>query len=75
MDPNVKVSSNSHSTIHLKIYDSLDLNPCYTQSPPCQNNGVCVAGYNGAYTCTCTSQYTGLNCDSLICNYFLFNEK
>ena len=32
-------------------------------SPPCQNNGVCTDGQNGAYTCTCANGYTGKNCD------------
>ncbi len=50
----------------------LDLNRCYTQPTPCLNNGVCVPGVSGAYTCSCTAQYTGALCATLIppiCSY------
>ena len=43
----------------------LDLNPCYQQTP-CQNNGVCSPGSNGAYTCYCNSPYTGTHCETRI---------
>ena len=29
---------------------------------PCQNDGTCIDGVN-AYTCTCISGYTGVNCE------------
>lgn len=59
------------------MYPFSDINPCYQQSTPCQNNGICVAGANGAYTCTCSSPYTGINCETTICksNWIDFNEK
>ena len=34
--------------------------PC--ESSPCKNGGKCISG-NGEWTCNCTSQYFGLNCE------------
>ena len=34
--------------------------PC--ESSPCKNGGKCISG-NGEWTCDCTSQYFGLNCE------------
>merc|ERR1719192_106222 len=32
---------------------------------PCKNGAACADGVN-TYTCTCTSQYTGTNCDQRV---------
>ena len=39
-------------------------NPCL--SSPCLNNGLCVSRPGGFYQCICTSDFTGLNCESRI---------
>ncbi|CAI9727905.1 locus notch homolog 1-like isoform X1 [Octopus vulgaris] len=39
-------------------------NPC--ASKPCLNNGQCYVQESYNYTCTCTSGYTGKNCESLV---------
>ena len=35
--------------------------PC--ESSPCKNGGKCISG-NGEWTCDCTSQYFGSNCEN-----------
>ncbi|CAG9761162.1 unnamed protein product [Ceutorhynchus assimilis] len=37
-----------------------EVNLCY--SSPCKNNGVCKVR-EGGYTCVCSSNYTGVNCE------------
>ena len=38
-----------------------DIDECV--SNPCQNEGLCVDGVN-AYTCECSSGYSGVNCET-----------
>ena len=35
-----------------------------SQSDPCENGGSCSNDGAGGYSCTCPTQYTGLNCDT-----------
>ncbi|CAF3086326.1 unnamed protein product [Rotaria sp. Silwood2] len=43
-----------------------NLNRCFIQPTPCQNNGLCIPGPNSAYSCSCSSQYTGIHCETFI---------
>lgn len=46
--------------------DLIDINLCFAQSSPCSNNGICIPGSGGGFSCACTPQYTGAFCDTLI---------
>lgn len=43
----------------------VDLIPCETQSP-CLNGGICENNGAGGYTCVCSSNYLGINCETLV---------
>lgn len=48
--------------IVLNLLLSSDLNYC-TNHKPCKNGGTCTNTGQGSYTCECTANYTGKNCD------------
>ena len=50
-----------HDNIICDIYLCLDINWC--RSNPCQNGGTCMFDVNG-YTCSCTTDYLGTNCQT-----------
>ncbi len=41
------------------------MNRCYSQPAICLNQGTCVPGSNGAYSCQCPPSYTGTYCEQL----------
>ena len=49
-----------NKVIERNIFDSLDINDC--DPNPCQNGGECIDEVND-YTCECTSDWTGENCE------------
>ena len=46
--------------IERTIFDSLDINDC--DPNPCQNGGECIDEVND-YTCECTPDWTGEDCE------------
>ena len=38
------------------------VNPCFNN--PCQNGATCQSSGTNSYTCSCTVQYTGVNCQN-----------
>jgi len=43
----------------------LEINQCYSQPTVCLNQGTCVPGSNGAFSCQCLSSYNGTYCQQL----------
>jgi len=43
------------------VSECVENQPCRRQ--PCKNNGVCRNGLEGEYECSCTEDYTGINCE------------
>ena len=50
---------------------SIAAQPCDTN--PCRNQGVCMNNGN-SYTCQCTAQYTGTNCETSKFHYLLYKS-
>ena len=46
----------------INVSTCLGLNPCINR--PCQNNGTCIIGSGGNYSCDCPSFYYGINCQT-----------
>merc|ERR1719318_1643844 len=62
-------------TVNATRRERCDINSCNAdmtlcKSYPCQNGGVCTARPDG-YTCACTREFTGDNCeiDHNLCRY------
>ena len=49
---------------------NIAVNPC--DSGPCQNGGTCTATNDG-YTCQCTDEFTGDQCEQCKCGYIALN--
>ena len=50
------------STINISFVVIADVNECTAYNNPCQGGGTCINTLGG-YTCTCSSGYTGNNCE------------
>ena len=46
----------------------IDIDEC--DSDPCLNGGTCTTPELDTYLCTCIIGYTGLHCETSICNYY-----
>lgn len=44
------------------LFCNQDLNYC-TNHKPCKNGGTCFNTGQGSYTCTCSAEYTGTDCE------------
>jgi len=47
------------------LFFLLEMNRCYSQPTVCLNQGTCVPSSNGAFSCQCSSSYTGTYCEQL----------
>ena len=56
--------ADSSASLNIKQCPSTD--PCISQ--PCMNGGTCVYDRNERLSCLCTDQYTGAQCEELLCS-------
>jgi len=60
-----------YNYIYLKIrFKQKKANPCILANP-CLNGATCATNYIGGNNCTCTSAYTGTNCQYGTQTYFI----
>ena len=50
----------------MKIIYVLVVDPC--EPNPCQNDGLCLPGKDGSFTCQCVDGYSGDVCEDCDCD-------